>query len=81
MCIFCQDAPPDADAGLAGMTDAEVLAAERCPSLAERVPATIVTGFLGAGKTTFVNWLLQGSHGRRFCVLQNECARRASTCT
>ena len=68
MCIFCNDAPPDSNA----RSDDEVLAAERCPNLAERVPATIVTGFLGAGKTTLVNWLLQGSHGRRFCVLQNE---------
>ena len=68
MCIFCNDAPPDAN----GRSDADVLAAERCPNLVLRVPATIISGFLGAGKTTLVNWLLQGSHGKRFCVLQNE---------
>jgi G3E family GTPase len=54
------------------MTDAEVREAERCPHLPSRIPATIVTGFLGAGKTTLVNWLLKGTHGLRFCVLQNE---------
>ena len=52
-------------------SDAEVLAAEHCPNLALRVPATIISAFL-VRKTTLVNWLLQGSHGRRICVLQNE---------
>ena len=69
MCIFCNPEPLSDPAAL---SDAQVLAAEQCPNLATRVPATIVTGFLGAGKTTLVNWLLQGSHGQRFCVLQNE---------
>ena len=31
-----------------------------------------VTGFLGSGKTTFVNQILHGAHGKRFCVVQNE---------
>ena len=65
MCIFCS---PNAPQEQGGLTDAEILAAEQCPNLATRVPVTIVTGFLGAGKTTFVNWLLKGSHGHRFCV-------------
>lgn len=69
MCIFCS--PDDTPLG-DGRSDAEVLAIERCPNLAKRVPVSIVTGFLGAGKTTLVNWLLRGSHGRKFCVLQNE---------
>ena len=67
MCIFCTPDPPQT-----ALTDAEQLAAEKCPNLATRVPVTIVTGFLGAGKTTLVNWLLKGSHGLRICVLQNE---------
>ena len=71
MCIFC--AGPTQDTAFSNRrSDAEVLAAEHCPNLALRVPATIISGFLGAGKTTLVNWLLQGSHGRRICVLQNE---------
>mmetsp|Transcript_29819 Transcript_29819/g.77185 ORF Transcript_29819/g.77185 Transcript_29819/m.77185 type:complete len:456 (-) Transcript_29819:401-1768(-) len=69
MCIFCT---PDAPVDHNRLTDEELLEIERCPDLKARVPVTIVTGFLGAGKTTFVNWLLKGSHGRRFCVLQNE---------
>jgi G3E family GTPase len=37
-----------------------------------RVPVTIVTGFLGAGKTTLMNHVLHGSHGRRLAVLVND---------
>ena len=35
-------------------------------------PVTIVTGFLGAGKTTLMNHVLHGSHGRRLAVLVND---------
>ena len=70
MCIFCQ--PDDNHLAADRLTDEEVMKAERCPNLPARLPATIITGFLGAGKTTLVNWLLQGAHGQRFCVLQNE---------
>ena len=69
MCIFCT---PDAPFSPLHLTDAEALTVERCPNLASRVPVSIVTGFLGAGKTTLINWLLKGSHGKNFCVLQNE---------
>jgi cobalamin biosynthesis protein CobW len=37
-----------------------------------RVPATIVTGFLGAGKTTLVRHLLAHAGGRRIAVIVNE---------
>ncbi len=37
-----------------------------------RVPVTIVTGFLGSGKTTRVNELLRAPHGRRLAVIVNE---------
>lgn len=32
---------------------------------ASKVPITVITGFLGAGKTTLVNHILQGERGRR----------------
>lgn len=37
-----------------------------------KIPVTIITGFLGAGKTTLVRHLLQNSQGRRIAVLVNE---------
>ena len=37
-----------------------------------RIPATIVTGFLGAGKTTLVRHLLEHANGRRIAVIVNE---------
>jgi cobalamin biosynthesis protein CobW len=37
-----------------------------------RVPATIVTGFLGAGKTSLVRHLLAHADGRRLAVIVNE---------
>lgn len=38
----------------------------------ERIPVTIVTGFLGAGKTTLLNRLLKENVGRKFAVVVNE---------
>jgi cobalamin biosynthesis protein CobW len=37
-----------------------------------RVPATVITGFLGAGKTSLVRHLLTQAQGRRLAVLVNE---------
>ena len=37
-----------------------------------KIPVTVVTGFLGAGKTTLVRHLLQNNQGRRIAVLVNE---------
>jgi cobalamin biosynthesis protein CobW len=37
-----------------------------------KVPATIVTGFLGAGKTTLVRHVLEHAGGRRIAVIVNE---------
>ncbi len=37
-----------------------------------KIPVTIVTGFLGVGKTTLVRHLLQHNNGRRIAVIVNE---------
>jgi cobalamin biosynthesis protein CobW len=37
-----------------------------------RIPATIVTGFLGAGKTTLIRHLLMNAGGRRIALIVNE---------
>ena len=39
---------------------------------AEKTPVTIITGFLGAGKTTLVNHILKGDHGKLIAVIENE---------
>ena len=40
-----------------------------------RVPFTILTGWLGAGKTTALNRMLGAPHGKRIAVLVNELGR------
>ncbi len=37
-----------------------------------RIPTTVVTGFLGAGKTTVIRHLLENANGRRIAVVVNE---------
>ena len=37
-----------------------------------RVPCTIVTGFLGSGKTTLIRHVLANANGRRLAVIVNE---------
>ena len=61
MCIFCEvrdlseGATPDIN-----LTDDQVIDAERCAAFAAssgRSKVSSVTGFLGSGKTTFVNFM------------------------
>lgn len=37
-----------------------------------KIPVTVITGFLGAGKTTLIRHLLQNNRGRRIAVMVNE---------
>ena len=37
-----------------------------------KVPITIVTGFLGAGKTTLVRHTIENAEGRRLALIVNE---------
>lgn len=37
-----------------------------------KIPVTVITGFLGAGKTTFINYLLKKYKGQKFALVENE---------
>lgn len=38
----------------------------------QRIPVTIITGFLGSGKTTLLNNIIRQHHGLRFAIIENE---------
>jgi len=53
---------------MAVMSGAEV----QRPETGRKVPVTVVTGFLGSGKTTLINRILSEQHGRKIAVIVNE---------
>ena len=38
----------------------------------QKIPATVITGFLGAGKTTLIRNMVQNASGRRIALIINE---------
>ncbi len=38
----------------------------------EKIPVTVLTGYLGAGKTTLLNRILSEPHGQKYAVIVNE---------
>lgn len=41
-------------------------------AIARKIPATVVTGFLGAGKTTMIRNLIENTQGRKLALVINE---------
>ena len=37
-----------------------------------KIPTTVITGFLGAGKTTLIRHLLQNARGRRLALIPTD---------
>ena len=42
------------------------------PAAPDKIPVTVLTGYLGAGKTTLLNRILSEPHGKKFAVIVNE---------
>jgi G3E family GTPase len=40
--------------------------------MTDKIPVTVVTGYLGAGKTTLLNRILSEPHGKKYAVIVNE---------
>ncbi len=38
----------------------------------DKIPVTVLTGYLGAGKTTLLNRILSEQHGKKYAVIVNE---------
>src|SRR5471030_889599 len=52
------------------MNDSNPLAAGAAAK--DKIPVTVLTGYLGAGKTTLLNRILSEPHGKRYAVIVNE---------
>ena len=54
------------------MASSSAATADPTAAAVPTTPITVITGFLGAGKTTFVNYILKEQKEWKICVLENE---------
>jgi G3E family GTPase len=54
------------------MPDAKSADAKSDTPQTEKIPVTVLTGYLGAGKTTLLNRILSEPHGKKYAVIVNE---------
>ncbi|WP_208436238.1 CobW family GTP-binding protein [Bartonella phoceensis] len=45
---------------------------EKTQNMLNKLPVTVLTGYLGSGKTTLLNRILSENHGKRYAVIVNE---------
>src|SRR5256714_8354201 len=45
---------------------------QRRYEMTDKIPVTVLTGYLGAGKTTLLNRILSEPHGKKYAVIVNE---------
>jgi G3E family GTPase len=45
---------------------------DKASEQSEKIPVTVLTGYLGAGKTTLLNRILSEPHGKKYAVIVNE---------
>ena len=38
-------------------------------AVSQKIPVTVLTGYLGAGKTTLLNRILSENHGKKYAVI------------
>lgn len=70
-------APADEDRVIRALEDADAFQGEDEDYMEEvkdedKTPVTVITGFLGAGKTTLVNHILTNKENLKVCVIENE---------
>ncbi|KAF8103861.1 hypothetical protein N665_0183s0037 [Sinapis alba] len=50
----------------------KTISEEESSDAVSSVGVTVITGYLGAGKSTLVNYILNGNHGKKIAVILNE---------